>query len=59
MTGLGALFQKGNPNKEYMFHDTSLTDNIKNAFQALALDESRGAFSPAVWAKPADVSTVK
>ncbi|KAM0260270.1 hypothetical protein ACHAQJ_002834 [Trichoderma viride] len=31
------------------WHDTSLSDRIEHAFQALALDETRGPFSPAVW----------
>ncbi|KAI9721763.1 MAG: hypothetical protein M1812_002098 [Candelaria pacifica] len=38
--------------KEYAFYDTNLNDNIEYAFQALALDEHRGPFSPAVWEKP-------
>jgi len=38
--------------KEYLFYDTALNDHIENAFQALALDEHRAAFSPAVWEKP-------
>lgn len=38
--------------KEMLFYDTSITDCIENAFQALALDESRASFSPAVWEKP-------
>ena len=38
--------------KEYLFYDTKLSDHILNAFQALALDEHRFAFSPAVWEKP-------
>lgn len=32
--------------------DTKLTDNVVNAFHALALDEHRAPFSPAVWEKP-------
>ena len=32
--------------------DTALTDNVLNAFHALALDEHRSPFSPAVWEKP-------
>lgn len=36
-------------NDEYMFYDTSLSHKIEHAFQALALDETRGPFSPAVW----------
>ncbi|KAK7422410.1 hypothetical protein QQX98_001689 [Neonectria punicea] len=33
----------------YKWHDTSLSDRIEHAFHALALDETRPAFSPAVW----------
>ncbi|KAL6908743.1 hypothetical protein GGI43DRAFT_393525 [Trichoderma evansii] len=36
-------------NDEYRWHDTSLSDRIEHAFQALALDETRAPFSPAVW----------
>ena len=43
--------------KEFLFYDTSLDNAIENAFQALALDENRTAFSPAVWEKPAGNST--
>ncbi|KAF7879158.1 hypothetical protein EAF04_000357 [Stromatinia cepivora] len=35
--------------KEYKFHDTNLSGYIRHAFQALALDENRRPFSPAVW----------
>ncbi|KAM3506144.1 hypothetical protein MY10362_002530 [Beauveria mimosiformis] len=31
------------------WHDTDLSDRIEHAFQALALDESRPPYSPAVW----------
>lgn len=44
--------------KEYAFYDTSLNENIENAFQALALDEHRGPFAPAVWEKPRGSRTV-
>ena len=37
---------------EYAFYDTTLAENVENAFQALALDEHRAPFSPAVWEKP-------
>ena len=37
--------------KEFLFFDTSLANSIENAFQALALDENRTAFPPAVWEK--------
>jgi uncharacterized protein (DUF2235 family) len=38
--------------KEMAFFDTKLSNCIENAFQALALDERRSAFSPAIWEKP-------
>lgn len=38
-------------NKEMSFYDTSLSDCIENAFQALALDEKRTSFPPALWEK--------
>ncbi|KAF2445269.1 hypothetical protein P171DRAFT_473106 [Karstenula rhodostoma CBS 690.94] len=38
--------------KEMSFYDTKLSNCVENAFQALALDEKRQAFSPAVWEKP-------
>ncbi|KAF2021550.1 hypothetical protein BU24DRAFT_22468 [Aaosphaeria arxii CBS 175.79] len=37
--------------KEMAFYDTKLHGCVENAFQALALDEKRSAFSPAVWEK--------
>ena len=39
-------------NREYSFYDTALDKNVENAFQALALDEDRTPFSPAVWENP-------
>ncbi|KFA81471.1 hypothetical protein S40288_03337 [Stachybotrys chartarum IBT 40288] len=36
-------------NEEYKWHDTNLSDRIEHAFHALALDETRPPFSPAVW----------
>nr|XP_036584755.1 peptidoglycan binding domain containing protein [Colletotrichum truncatum]KAF6794405.1 peptidoglycan binding domain containing protein [Colletotrichum truncatum] len=36
-------------NEEYRFWDTSLSDRVEHAFQALALDETRYSFQPAVW----------
>ncbi|KAI9783689.1 MAG: hypothetical protein M1839_003537 [Geoglossum umbratile] len=44
-------------NNEYSFHDTTLGDIIDNAFHALALDEGRPPFSPAVWERPDNVNT--
>ena len=37
--------------KDLSFWDTQLYDGIENAFQALALDEHRASFSPALWEK--------
>lgn len=38
--------------KRMGFYDTRLSNCIENAFQALALDERRASFQPAVWEKP-------
>jgi hypothetical protein len=38
--------------QKYAFHDTTLSPTIECAFQALAIDEKRAAFSPTLWAKP-------
>ncbi len=35
----------------YQFHDTELSKIVKHAYQALALDEHRGDFIPAVWTR--------
>lgn len=45
--------------KEFLFFDTSLSNCIENAFQALALDESRTSFSPSVWEKTRGNRTVR
>ena len=37
--------------QSYKFYDTALSDLVENAFQALALDEQRAAFSPTLWEK--------
>ncbi|KAK0673845.1 hypothetical protein QBC41DRAFT_391244, partial [Cercophora samala] len=39
---------------EFRFFDTGLSDRIEYAFHALALDEHRPSFSPAVWERTAD-----
>ncbi len=41
------------PTEEFRFFDTNLSDRIEHAFQALALDEHRPPFSPAVWERKA------
>ena len=40
--------------KEYQFDDTRIHPCVENAFQALALDEQRAPFAPALWEKQAD-----
>jgi uncharacterized protein (DUF2235 family) len=35
--------------KEYQFHDTTLSSLVANAYHALALDEKRRNFEPALW----------
>ncbi|KAF7511361.1 hypothetical protein GJ744_004926 [Endocarpon pusillum] len=47
----------GRLSKEYSFYDTSLHVRIENAFQALALDEQRAPFAPALWEKPRGSTT--
>jgi hypothetical protein len=44
--------------KEYSFYDTSLGMGVENAFQALALDEHRAPFAPALWEKRSGSNTV-
>ncbi|QDS77497.1 hypothetical protein FKW77_000241 [Venturia effusa] len=38
--------------RKYRFYDTAISNDVLNAFQALALDEHRSAFSPTLWEKP-------
>lgn len=43
--------------QDYQFYDTTIDDHIQHAFQALALDETRSSFVPAVWEVPKDCQT--
>ncbi|KAH6616619.1 hypothetical protein C7974DRAFT_48325 [Boeremia exigua] len=43
---------QGKQSRATSFYDTKLSNCVENAFQALALDENRSSFSPAVWEKP-------
>ena len=52
MPDIFGKFGIGQASREYSFYDTSLHECIENAFQALALDEQRAPFSPALWEKP-------
>lgn len=36
-------------NKHWAFHDTTLSSWVEHAYQALAIDERRSAFRPALW----------
>ena len=38
--------------RKYEFHDTALSSIVDHAFHALAVDENRGPFEAAVWARP-------
>ena len=41
--------------REHQFHDTELSGSVKEAYHALAIDEHRGSFEPAIWDyKPKD-----
>lgn len=40
--------------RDYQFSDTKIHPCVENAFQALALDEHRAPFSPALWEKQSD-----
>ena len=39
--------------RRWQFHDTDLSSTVEAAFQALAIDEKRGPFRPAIWTQPA------
>lgn len=51
---LEAFAGKGRSMRDYQFADTRVHPCVENAFQALALDEHRAPFSPAIWEKQAD-----
>jgi uncharacterized protein (DUF2235 family) len=41
-------------NRKWQFHDTELSPTVDAAFQALAIDEQRGPFRPAIWTTTSD-----
>jgi uncharacterized protein (DUF2235 family) len=41
-------------NRRWKFHDTDLSTTVDAAFQALAIDEKRGPFEPAIWRQQDD-----
>ena len=49
--GLSRLF-----NRRWRFHDTTLSSHVDAAFQALAIDERRRPFAPAVWQPQPDAT---
>lgn len=49
---------QGTQSRLRQFYDTKLSNCIENAFQALALDERRTSFAPAIWEKPEGNITV-
>ena len=55
--GFLGLLGPARSTKEYCFDSTIVDPHIENAFQALALDEHREPFSPAVWELPRGSST--
>lgn len=40
--------------KKYQFHDVQLSSQVDHAYHALAIDERRGPFAPAIWTCPKD-----
>ncbi|TGZ80401.1 hypothetical protein EX30DRAFT_372331 [Ascodesmis nigricans] len=48
---MGHWFKLNNSDwrEKYEFHDVEINNRVENAYQALALDEQRSAFSPSVW----------
>ena len=42
-------------NRRWAFHDTALSSSVRAAFQALAIDEARKPFGPAIWRPKPDV----
>lgn len=43
--------------REYRWYDTRLSNVVENAFQALALDETRSPYAPALWELDKDDNT--
>jgi uncharacterized protein (DUF2235 family) len=46
--GIPSIF-KNKTRKKFTFHDVKLGQNVKNAYHALAIDEMRKPFRPALW----------
>lgn len=56
-TGLDAFVGRDRKLRDYQFSDTRIHPCVEHAFQALALDEQRAPFSPALWEKQSDNTT--
>ena len=41
--------------QKFQFHNTNLGDNVARAYQALAIDERRRVFTPAIWKREAGI----
>lgn len=41
--------------RKFQFHNTNLGDNVVRAYQALAIDERRRVFTPAIWKREAGI----
>jgi uncharacterized protein (DUF2235 family) len=41
-------------NRRWQFHDTTLSSTVDAAYHALAVDEQRGPFQPALWSQQGD-----
>ncbi len=52
--GIPLSLFRGVGRSKYAFHDTELGDCVTHARQALAIDERRGDFAPAIWIAPPD-----
>lgn len=48
---IGKVASKFNGNK-YAYHDVGLNEHMENAYHALAIDERRKPFAPALWLRP-------
>lgn len=42
-------------NRRYAFHNTELSSKVEEAYQAIAIDERRGPFVPAVWSRKGSI----
>jgi uncharacterized protein (DUF2235 family) len=55
--GLPFTFLRMYNMEKYSFHDTTLSSTVKNAYHAIAVDERRELFKPALWEKSKKVTT--